>query len=108
MGVKFSWRDLLIMVRGFQADAASATSRAMHGEHWTLTEQLLAALFDLLNFGNWQRAGKKHAPKPKRLTRPWEKPKNQRFGSKPIPISEFDDWWDSQGEKNRGKRLWKR
>lgn len=64
-----------------------------------MTDQLLAAVVDLLQVSNWQRAGKKHAPKPKRLRRPWEKPKGRQLGAKPIPISKFDAWWDSKRKK---------
>lgn len=45
---------------------------------------------------NWQRAGRKTAPKPKPIPRPWEKPKTTTLGKEPIPISQFNDWWDSK------------
>lgn len=64
-----------------------------------MTDQLLAALVDLLQVGNWQRAGRKHAPKPKRLPRPWEKSKGKQLGSAPIPVSKFNDWWDSKRKR---------
>lgn len=89
------------MVRRFQADPSTATSRAIHGEHWSVTDQLLAAVVDLLQAGNWQRAGKKSAPKPKPLRRPWERPKGRKLGASPIPISKFNDWWDSKRKKRR-------
>lgn len=101
VGVRFSWRDLLVMVRRFQALPSTATSRAIHGEHWSVTDQLLAAVTDLLQVGNWQRQNKKSAPKPKPLTRPWEKPKGRRFGANPIPIHKFNDWWDSKAKKKK-------
>ncbi|QPE04134.1 hypothetical protein IT882_13130 [Microbacterium schleiferi] len=101
MGVVYSWRDLWVMVRRFQRDADTATSRAIHGEHWSVTDQLLAVLVDTLQFANWQRAGKKSAPKPKRFPRPWEKPKGHQFGRDAIPISKFNDWWNSKKRKRR-------
>ncbi len=90
------------MVRRFQADPTTATARSMHGPYWAVTDQLLATVIDLLQVGNWQRAGKKSAPRPKRLQRPWEKPAERKFGSKPIPISRFNDWWESKRKKKRG------
>ncbi|WP_054682570.1 hypothetical protein [Microbacterium sp. No. 7] len=67
---------------------------------WTVGEQLLADLIDILNLANWQRGGDKHAPRPRRLTRPWETRDGvQVLGSDPIPISEFDDWWNAQALK---------
>lgn len=99
VGGSFSWRDLLVMVRRFQRDPETATARSVHGERWKVTDQLLAALIDLLQIGNWQRAGKKHAPKPKPFQRPWEKPRGRKFGSKPIAMSKFNDWWESKRQK---------
>ncbi|OAZ40951.1 hypothetical protein A9Z40_03145 [Microbacterium arborescens] len=87
------------MVRRFQRDSATALSRAIHGEVWSTTDQLLAALVDLTQVGNWQRAQKPHAPKPKPIKRPWEKPVGKQIGSKPIPMSQFDGWWDSQKKR---------
>lgn len=102
VGSTFSWRDLLVMVRAFQRDPATALSRSIHGEHWSTTDQLLAAAVDVLQFGNWQRGGKSSAPKPKPLPRPWLKARGRKLGSKPIPISQFAEWWDSKRKKKRG------
>lgn len=101
VGGRMSWRDLLIMVRRFQGDPTTATSRAIHGEHWKVTDQLLASVIDLLQVGNWQRAGKKSAPKPRPIPRPWEKPKARKLGSDAIPISKFNDWWDRVARKRK-------
>lgn len=102
VGVRYSWRDLLVMVRRFQAVPTTATSRSIHGERWSVTDQLLAAVVDLLQVGNWQRQKSKSAPRPKPLQRPWEKAKTRSFGSGAIPISQFADWWDSKRKKKRG------
>lgn len=97
LGESLSWRDLWVLVMRWQKTAGTATSEAIHGVvHWSTADQLNAMLVDLIAFGNWQRAGRKNAPKPKRLTRPWEKKRAQKFGSNPIPISKFNDWWDSK------------
>lgn len=87
------------MVRRFQRDPETATSRSIHGEHWRTTDQLLASAVDLLQFANWQRQGKPHAPKPKPVPRPWQKSRGQKLGSKPIPISKFADWWESKRKR---------
>lgn len=103
VGVRYSWRDLLVMVRAFQRDPETATSQSINGPHWKVRDQLLAIIADALNWGNWQRAGKRSAPKPKPIPRPWEKPKGKQLGSKPIPMSKFHDWWDSK-KRGRGAR----
>ena len=56
---------------------------------------LLAHVGDLLAVGNWQRAGNKNAPRPKPIQRPGVETGARSFGSDPIPISEFNDWWES-------------
>lgn len=93
-----TWRDLLVLVRRWQTNPTTALAESVHGVRWTITDQLLALVHDLLNQGNWQRAGKKTAPRPKPLPRPWET-KATSLGRDPIPISEFNDWWDSPAKK---------
>lgn len=95
-----SWRDLRTLIRRWQRTAGTALHESVHGPSWSTEAQLLAGLFDVLQMGNWQRAQKKSAPKPKPIKRPWEKAaKSTRLGSDPIPISQFDDWWESVSRK---------
>jgi hypothetical protein len=89
------WTDLVILTRGLQAEPTSALATEIHGHRWSITDQLLADLVDLVAMGNWQRQQKKHAPKPKPIERPWRKPKVTKLGKDPIPVSQFNDWWDS-------------
>lgn len=89
-----SWRDLLVLVHRWLKVNSSATFESANGVVWSIEGQLLAAVIDLTQSANWQRAGKKSAPKPKPLPRPWLQPKTQSIGRDPIPISQFNDWWD--------------
>ncbi|WNM65689.1 tail assembly chaperone [Arthrobacter phage Vulpecula] len=94
-----SWRQLMVVVK--QAGPGSALARALDPEMdaWTsgaITPWLLATVVDLLAGANWQRVGKKSAPKPKPLPRPGSKSEGTRYGSKPIPVADFDDWWNNQ------------
>jgi hypothetical protein len=91
---RLDWRDLLVIVKNLPR--TSATNRAANGEtaQWSLTDYLLAGIFDLIAVGNWQRAGKKNAPRPKPLPRPGDTSKGRKFGSKPIPIKDFTSWWE--------------
>jgi len=59
---------------------------------WSTSEQLLAVIANALHMANWQRAGK--GPKPKQILPPQAKQQSQTFGKDPIPISQFDGWWD--------------
>jgi hypothetical protein len=68
----------------------------------------MAEVVDALNMANWQRAGRRSAPKPKRVPRPWEKPKATTVGKDAIPISKFNDWWDSKRSKRRSRRAAKK
>ncbi|PRB08618.1 hypothetical protein CQ047_12115 [Microbacterium sp. MYb72] len=59
---------------------------------------MLAVLVDQVQATNFLlRRGK--GARPKRLTRWWEKRKQQKFGRDPIPISQFNDWWESAGKR---------
>lgn len=104
----FSWYDLLVFAKHVQADSKSALATELHGPTWSIEAQLMAMAVDTLGIGNWQRAGRKSAPKPKRIPRPWEKPKVTSLGKDAIPISKFNDWWESKSTKRRSKRAAKR
>lgn len=104
----FSWYDLMAFQRHVQADPKSALTTELHGPTWSIEAQLMAVAVDLLGIANWQRAGRRSAPKPKRIPRPWEKPKTTALGKGAIPISEFDDWWESKSTKRRSRRAAKR
>lgn len=96
---RLPWTDLIVTVRMIQREHASALATELHGVRWSIEAQLLADVVDLLAIANWQRGGKKHAPRPKPVERPWRKPKAQKLGSKPIPISQFNDWWESKSRR---------
>jgi hypothetical protein len=90
-----SWRDLLVIIR--RSPRTSALSRAQFPEdsEWGLPEQLLAAIFDALQAGNWQR-GNGQGRKPEQLPRPGVTPERKRRGGEPIPLDEMRKWlgWD--------------
>lgn len=94
-----SWRALWVLVRRWQQRPDTATSESVHGVRWGVTDQLLAVIADDLAVANWQRAGKKNAAKPKPIQRPWEKSKSRALGKDPIPVSQFDGWWETQSKK---------
>jgi hypothetical protein len=76
--------------------------RVVHEERgdWGYVEELLARVIDSVQEGNWQRAGRKNAPRPKPIARPWEVPAKttQHFGSKEtaVTIEEFHRLWDGK------------
>jgi hypothetical protein len=92
----FSWRDLLVLVRRWSATPGTASGEAMQGhEIWTREAELAAAVVDAIEMGNWQRQGVKYAPKPKPVKRPGSGATGTKFGKDPIPIRDFNVWWDS-------------
>lgn len=90
-----NWRDLFVLVRRWQKTPGNAFAASVHGaEVPSWTEQVLALVFDALQgIAFILKRGK--GQRPKRLTRWWEKRKEQRFGRDPIPLSQFAGWWDS-------------
>lgn len=95
---RLTWRDLWVIVH--HLPRTSALSRAIGGSdaEWGLTDHLLAVAVDAIEVGNWQRASsgrKSPLPKPKPVPRPGAKREGQSFGSVPIPIKDFDAWWDA-------------
>lgn len=99
-----TWYDLLAFAKLVQAEPSSALAKELHGPAWSIEAQLTAIVADHLAVANWQRAGRKSAPKPKRIPRPWEKPKSTILGKGAIPISQFTDWWDSRKSKRSRRR----
>jgi hypothetical protein len=98
-----TWRDLHVITQ--KSGPGSALMRELQPElsAWgsgTVVADLLAHVVDLLAAGNWQRAGKRTAPKPKPVPRPGRKVDSTRYGSAPIPVKDFDSWWN--GAQNGG------
>lgn len=98
---RLTWRDLWVIVQ--HAPRESALARAVGGDDvvWGLTDHLLATTIDVLNIANWQREnqgrkkGQTPTRKPKRMPRPGVEDETKSIGSEPIPIKDFDAWWDN-------------
>lgn len=73
------------------ADPGSALRRDQ-GHDWATTDYLLALIADQLAVANWQRTGKTSG-RPKPIPRP-EQDNSEKYGADPIPLSEFNSWWD--------------
>lgn len=88
-----SWRDMWMIFAN--APTGSVLAVSVQGERalWTVSDYLLAIIADELNDANWQRGGGK-GTRPDRLKRPGVKDDSHKFGADPIPVSEFNDWWD--------------
>lgn len=111
VGGALSWRALRNFVEYLDHD--SRLWRETHPEEAKMTPwedgsmvaPMLADLFDATALVAWATAnrGAKHPkPRPKPYPRPWATQANERhFGSKPIPISEFDSWWEKKREEAR-------
>jgi hypothetical protein len=105
--VTLSWRDLLVLTQRWASDPTSALCASMLGyKPWSTESYLIATLIDAVQMGNWQRAmrGRRNSiPKPKPVERPGAKARRTKtFGSDPIPISKFQEWW--QRVTNRDRR----
>lgn len=103
-------------LRSFVArlDHTSALWRETHADsnEWlpwldgTMVAPMLANLVDVTNYARWEYAisctkkGHSKPRRPKRVPVPWLAGTSgeRHIGSDPIPISEFDAWWDSKGK----------
>lgn len=90
----FTWGDLWDFCH--YAPSSSNLAYELHGTAvvWTVTDHLLAAAVDALNAANWQRGGGKGS-RPKPITRPGTQTEN-KIGRDPVPIKDFDSWWDGE------------
>lgn len=109
VGKALSWRALLAFIA--HLDKSSALWRAANEEDvelafWESKEiqpQLLAGIIDELRAVRYVlvAANSNHKPKPpKPIERPFVKAKNQaqQYGSEPVSITEFEDFWSGGGE----------
>lgn len=82
------WRKLVALLNHLPPE--SATVAALHGPQWTRVEYLLASVVDVLAAANWQRQGKKGAPRPKPLPRPGVESGDQHLGGEAMSPEEVD------------------
>lgn len=66
---ELSWRRLGVLVAGLPSDCCLART-VSPGAVWSTEAHLLAGVIDNLAWANWQRSGKKNAPKPRPVQRP--------------------------------------
>lgn len=94
----FGWANLISFVH--HLPPSSAVYREAYGDASNFASDLkqsaiLADLFDAIQALTYAYAkthgGKGNKPKP--YPRPWVTDDAQHIGSKPIPISEFNDWY---------------
>lgn len=100
---RLDWCRLKAVLRWLPHD--SAFGRSLRGEdaEWGLAEHLLAGIHDLLAAGNWQRAGKKGAPRPKPLPRPGldQGRSEKRFGTASMTLAEARAFFDRINRRSR-------
>lgn len=66
--------------------------------------QMLADLYDLIaafQYTVLQQRSKRKLKKPKPYPRPWVDTGSKKFGSKPIKVSKFWDWWNSKSKSKQ-------
>lgn len=102
LGGALSPRALLSFVRGLPAESLTwretHPGRAAEGE-WSdvaLVPQLLASAVDALNAISWQLGGGR-GPRPRPIPRPGVDGGERVIGSDPIPVRDFDAWWEGDG-----------
>lgn len=114
LGGSLSWAALLHFTR--HLNHTSELVRELYPEHrlrfeWMAGEHtaaIMADLIDCVNLSRWEFAlanTPKGKSKPRRFDpypRPGVKPQGKSekvIGSDPIPVSQFDEWWESKETK---------
>lgn len=105
LGERLSFRALFSFIQNLPKTSALWKVTHPHDIDYALWEsqeivpQLLARLSDQISQLTWMYSSAhttKKQPKPKPLIRPGvESAKEEVYGKDPIPISQFNDWWDS-------------
>lgn len=111
VGGALSWGALLHFVSYLPRTSALSqemrplddTERWMRGEG---TAAILADIFDairVLDVEVMAKGSRRKPRQPKPYPRPWAKGKGEKhIGSDPIPIAQFDSWWDSKEVETDG------
>lgn len=93
--ISFGWGELVNFSN--HLPFGSATFRALKPDEYNFSTDLqrsaiLADIFDAIS-ALIHAFSKKGSKKPKPYPRPWTNDGEQRIGSDPIPISEFNTWY---------------
>nr|DAK71678.1 MAG TPA: protein of unknown function (DUF5361) [Caudoviricetes sp.] len=90
---EFTWGDLRAIVENSLPGSVLGVAQ---GYPWSPEMYMTANVFDALQIANWQRTGRGNSDRPKPIPRPNTEDKDtQHYGSDPIPLSDFKDWWDN-------------
>lgn len=101
--------DLFLFITQLRADSASIAEQDKEKAYWegtARTPMLLAQIVDELSYLRYEFAvantpkGKKKPNPPLLYPRPGvpDNKKTHTYGSKPIPINEFNSWWNSKSK----------
>lgn len=107
IGGALPWGALLHFVQFLPRDSAlkSDMEPTTDAERWTrgdATATILADLYDLVSTLRNEMAAKGSGKKPKGIKpypRPGKKKNTEHFGKDPIPVAQFEDWWESRGRR---------
>lgn len=98
-----SWRALRSFVGHLDAGSELVSELSPENAHWqgdSRIAMLLADVFDQLSWLRYEFAcantpkGKSRPKRPRPYPRPGVKAQDESVGRRPIPVSEFDAWWD--------------
>lgn len=107
LGERLSYRALLSFLRYLPSTSMTRqqiqpdTADRVLWETERLVPQLLASLYDQIAMFRWEFASSRtkksmNSSKPKPLKRPGIEDPDKHYGKDPIPVSEFNEWWDSE------------
>lgn len=94
-----------MLVQRWSHTAGNAVMESVHGHSWSIGDQLLALIVDLLGWLVWKTNNAKgRGQRPKPLERPWQKARTHTLGSEPIPAKDFHAWWEAKKTERQRRR----
>lgn len=83
-----SWRRLGVLLRQLPHDSRTHTALRDDQPHWSVEAHLMAGMFDVLQWANYQRAGKGRKPRP--IERPGDE-RTQRIGRRGLSVEQLEE-----------------
>lgn len=97
LGASLTWDALAAFLRHLPPESEVRAEIDPDGAAaaWWLARAPAAVMADLYDLT--ANLGRRRGSRPVRYPRPWDRSRTETLGRDPVPMSDFDDWWDTHG-----------